>query len=48
LKIENGNVVVNVHQVVHDLNGNLLVDQMVKHVYTVEDNLIKRMEIEKT
>jgi hypothetical protein len=45
---ENGNVVVNVHQVVHDLNGNLLVDQMVKHVYTVEDNLIKRMEIEKT
>jgi len=44
---ENRNVVVNVHQVVHDLNGNLLIDQMVKHIYTLEDGLIMRMEIEK-
>src|SRR6478735_9955130 len=40
---ENRNVVVNVHQVVHDLNGNLLIDQMVKHIYTLEDGLIMRM-----
>lgn len=44
---ENGKVVVNVYQVVHDLNGSLLADQMVKHVYTLDDGLIKRMEIEK-
>ena len=43
----NGNVIVEVHQVVHDLNANLLLDQMVKHVYTIEDGFIKRMEIEK-
>jgi hypothetical protein len=44
---ENGNIIVNVHQVVHDLNGNFLVDQMVHHVYSIEDGLIKKMEIEK-
>jgi ketosteroid isomerase-like protein len=44
---DNESLVVNVYQVVHDLNKNLLVDQMVKHVYTIEDGFIKRMEIEK-
>jgi hypothetical protein len=43
----NVNVVVNVHQVVHDLNGNLLIDQMARHVYTIYEGLIERMEIEK-
>ena len=46
-KDENGNIIVYVHQVVHDLNGDLLADQMVKHVYALEDELVKRMEIEK-
>jgi hypothetical protein len=43
---ENGNISVNVHQVVRDLSGNLLLDQKVKHIYSFEDGLIKRMEIE--
>jgi len=38
-------VIVDVHQVVRDLSGNLLVDQTVQHVYTMEDGRIKRMEI---
>jgi hypothetical protein len=42
---ENGQIVVDVYQVVRDLDGNLLVDQMVQHVYTFEDDLIRRMDI---
>lgn len=40
-----GRVVVDVHQVVHDAAGGLLSDGYVKHVYTVRDGLIERMEI---
>lgn len=43
---ESGQVVVNVHQVVCDLDGNLIVDQMVQHVYTIENSLIRRMDIQ--
>ena len=42
---ETGRIVVDVHQIVHDLDGNLMVDQMVQHVYIVEDDLIPRMDI---
>lgn len=42
---EAGNTVVEVHQVVRDLSGKILVDQMVQHVYTIRDGLIERMEI---
>lgn len=42
---EAGDVVVEVHQVVHDRAGNLLVDGNVQHVYHLENGLIKRMEI---
>ena len=42
---ENGRVVVKVHQVVRDLEGNVVVDGMVEHVYLIEDGLIKSMEI---
>lgn len=42
---ENGRMVVDVHQVVRDLNGNLISDRMVQHVYTIEDNSIRRMDI---
>jgi hypothetical protein len=42
---ENQRIVIDVHQVVHDLEGNLIVDQMVQHLYTFEDGLIRRMDI---
>ena len=42
---EAGRTVVKVHQLVRDLEGNVLVDGMVEHVYVVEDGLIRRMEI---
>ena len=38
-------VIVEVHQVVHDLNGGLLMDQMVGHIFTIEDGLIRRFDI---
>ena len=45
---EKGRINVTVHQVVHDLNGNLLIDQVIHHIYTIQDGLIKSMEIIKT
>lgn len=44
---DDGRIVVDVHQVVHDGSGKLLSDQMVQHVYTLHDGLITRMEIRK-
>jgi SnoaL-like domain len=40
-----GQAIVEVHQVVHDLNGGLLVDQMVGHIFTIENGLIRRFDI---
>ena len=40
-----GRVVVDVHQVVRNLDGVIVLDQMVRHVYVVENGLIKSMEI---
>jgi SnoaL-like domain len=40
-----GRVVVSVHQVVRDLNGKLLLDRMVEHIYSFDDNLVRSMEI---
>ena len=40
-----GVVAVSVHQVVRDLSGAVLVDQMVEHVYRIEDGLIREMRI---
>lgn len=42
---ETGNAVVDVHQVVRDLSGNILKDQIVQHVYSFRDGLIERMDI---
>ena len=42
---ENGNTVVQVHQVVRDLSGKILKDQIVQHVYSFRDGLIERMDI---
>jgi hypothetical protein len=44
---ESGRIVVEVHQVVRDLAGNIIKDEMVEHVYLIEDGLIKSMEIRK-
>ncbi|HEV2137132.1 MAG TPA: nuclear transport factor 2 family protein [Terracidiphilus sp.] len=41
-----GRFVVEVHQTVRDLNGNLLVDTVVHHAYRIRDALIERMDIE--
>ena len=40
-----GKIVVEVHQVVTDLEGRVLADRMVDHVYEIRDGLIVRMEI---
>jgi hypothetical protein len=42
---EGGRIVVDVHQVVRDLEGNLVSEGDVQHVYTLEDGLIARMDI---
>jgi hypothetical protein len=41
-----GRVVIDVRQVVRGADGELLADQHVRHVYTLRDGLIARMEIE--
>ncbi|OAQ42385.1 ketosteroid isomerase [Pedobacter psychrophilus] len=42
----NGTFEVTVHQIVMDLKGNQVFDGIVKHIYTLEDNLLRRMDIE--
>jgi hypothetical protein len=44
---ETGRAVVKVHQVVRDLEGNLISEGMVEHIYLIEDGLIKSMDIRK-
>jgi hypothetical protein len=43
-----GDVVVDVHQLVRELNGNLLADKTVSHVFRIENGLIKRFDIRET
>jgi hypothetical protein len=45
-KRDNGSLEVKVHQNVKDLQGNLMFDGLVKHIYTFENGLIKTMDIE--
>jgi ketosteroid isomerase-like protein len=40
-----GHVVTDVHQVVRDLTGSVLLDRTVQHVYHIRDGLIRRMDI---
>ena len=44
----NAEIIVEVHQVVHDLQGNLLADKMVGHIFRIENELIKRFDIRAT
>lgn len=41
-----GKLEVAVYQVVKNLEGNLLFDGPVKHIYTIQDKLFKQMDIE--
>ena len=45
---ENGRHIVTVHQIVKDLQGNVLVDTTVHQIFTIEDGLISRYEIGET
>jgi hypothetical protein len=45
-RLEDGRFAVEVHQTVHDREGNLLVDQRVRHLYRMRNGLIERMDIE--
>ncbi|RZK27771.1 MAG: ketosteroid isomerase [Hymenobacter sp.] len=41
-----GRLAVSVHQVVKDVQGQLLFDGLVNHVYTLQAGLLKQMDIE--
>ncbi|QNF33236.1 nuclear transport factor 2 family protein [Adhaeribacter swui] len=43
---QDGTLEITVHQKVKDLQDNLLFDGTVKHIYTLQDGLLRRMEIE--
>lgn len=43
---ENGSLEIKVQQKVKDLQGNILFDGIVKHIYTLQDDLLRRMDIE--
>jgi len=42
----NGSLEVMVHQIVKSLDGNMIFDGVVMHIYTFIDGLIKKMDIE--
>jgi hypothetical protein len=42
---ENGKTEVKVHQLVKNLKGDVLSDTELWHVYTIQNNLIKQMDI---
>lgn len=44
--LADGRIEVTVHQVVRDLEGTVLTDGHVLHVYTLRDGLVARMEVE--
>jgi hypothetical protein len=41
-----GRLAASVHQIVRDLDGNLVAENDVRHVYTFRDGLIARMDVE--
>jgi len=43
-----GAITIEVHQVVHDLSGNLLADTLVGHVFRMEKGLVRRFDIRNT
>lgn len=47
LEREDGRLEVEVDQLVKDLEGNVLFDGKVKHIYIIKNNLLVQMDIEK-
>jgi hypothetical protein len=47
-ELDDGRVAVDVHQVVRSLDGDVVSDDRVKHVYSLREGLVERMEIETT
>ena len=45
-KAADGSLVVDVHQVVKDLEGQLLIDESVKHSFRIENYRVKRFDIQ--
>lgn len=45
-ELPDGRIAVDVRQVVRDRAGAVLLDQRVRHVYRIEDGLVRGMEIE--
>ena len=43
---QNGTLEVTVHQIVKDMQGNLMFDGVIKHIYTIQDDLLQKMDIE--
>ncbi len=43
---QDGKVSVSIQQNVKDLKGAILFDGIVKHIYTIKDGLLRKMEIE--
>ena len=43
-----GEIIVEVHQIVRDLNGTLLTDKLVGHVFRLEKGLVQRFDIRST
>ena len=43
---EDGTYEIPIHQTVKDLQGKLLFDGIVKHIYSLQDNLLKKMDVE--
>jgi len=41
-------IVVDVHQTVRDLNGSVLADRMVGHIFRIENGLVKRFDIDES
>jgi hypothetical protein len=43
---DDGRIAVDVHQVVRSLEGEVLADRRVVHVYSLRDGLVERMDVE--
>lgn len=43
---QNGTIEVEILQIVKDLKGNIIFEGIVKHIYTIQDNLLQKMDIE--
>lgn len=43
---QDGTLEITVHQKVKDLQDNIIFDGVVKHIYTLQDDLLRKMDIE--